>query len=140
MDKGTRVKVVKGRKALGVTGTVFWVGEDRYRPESKRLGIHGDDGETHWISADNVEQTDVAAPEASGPEPGKGDRVAFKIGDDEVEGEVFWVGPSKLGAGLRLGVKDPAGESHWLDAHQVRIVGGGTPDEEPVWDEEDPLF
>ncbi len=30
MEKGTRICVAKGRKARGMTGTVFWEGENQW--------------------------------------------------------------------------------------------------------------
>jgi len=119
MEKGARVKVTQGRKAIGTTGTVFWIGEDKYREGSKRLGIHGDDGETHWISADNVEETTETPPEVTGPEPTRGDRVAWKQGGQDGHGEIFWVGPNKHGPGFRVGVNCDDGETRWLDARQT---------------------
>ena len=121
MENGTRVKVVRGRKAQGLVGTVFWIGDDRYRKGGKRLGIHGDDGETHWVSADHVEETDEPAP-APGPVPGVGDRIAFFLGEDEVEGTVAWIGPSQHGPGFRVGVQDASGETHFIDGHRIRVL------------------
>ncbi len=135
MEKGTRVGVIGGRKAKGVTGTVFWVGEGRYEQGQKRLGIHGDDGETYWVSAEHVQETNAAPPPRDEPELAKGDVVRFELEGELVEGEVFWVGPSRQGQGLRVGVKDPAGEAHWLDAHQVQRAAA-----EPEWDDDDPPF
>ncbi|MBX2797142.1 MAG: hypothetical protein KTR31_05725 [Myxococcales bacterium] len=147
VDKGTRVEIVSGRKGKGVCGSVFWIGEDRYKEGAKRLGIHGDDGETYWVSADYVEPTDAPEPEPEGPEPGKGDRVSFPLEDDERgEGQVFWVGPSKQGGGTRIGVQCDDGETRWFDTRRVTLLseatGGGEPPptEGPQWDEEEPPF
>lgn len=57
MDMGARVKVVRGRRSIGATGVVFWVGENRYGP-GQRLGIHSDDGLTLWIDRDHVVAVD----------------------------------------------------------------------------------
>ena len=43
VDKGQRVKVIKGRKAVGVTGTVFWIGDNKWG-EGKRIGDIGGGG------------------------------------------------------------------------------------------------
>jgi hypothetical protein len=135
MDKGTRVEIVRGRAGKGVVGTVFWVGEDRFNEGSSRLGVRGDDGETYWVSGDNVEPTDAEPPDDEGPELEKGDRVSWRRGEDEGEGEVFWLGPSKHGGGVRVGVRDEAGETWWFDARQLTPVGGqaaaAIDDEEP---------
>ena len=126
MDKGTRVKIVKGRKAVGMTGTVFWYGDNKFG-EGKRCGIEGDDGETYWISESNLEKTNDAAPELEIPE--KGTRVVFTSeAGEEVEGEVFWSGESKSGRTVRLGVKDAEGETHWLDARKARPADAPAPE------------
>jgi hypothetical protein len=118
MDKGTRVKIVKGRKAIGMTGTVFWIGDNKWG-EGKRAGIEGDDGETYWISLENLEETNDSPPEIEAPE--KGTRVIFTSEEgEEIEGEVFWSGESKSGRTVRLGVKDAEGETHWMDARKAR--------------------
>ena len=54
VEVGTRVMVVRGRRALGATGVVFWVGANKYGP-GMRLGIHADHGKTLWIDLDHVE-------------------------------------------------------------------------------------
>ena len=69
----------------------------------------------------------------------KGDRVEIVGGKQGVgeEGDVFWVGPSKYGKGLRVGVKTDAGETVWAAEKQVRVLGGGDAGEpgEPVEEE-----
>ena len=45
IGKGDRVKVTSGRSE-GVTGTVFWMGQNKYGP-GDRFGVRGDDGQTH---------------------------------------------------------------------------------------------
>ncbi len=122
MDKGTRVKIVKGRSGVGTLGEIFWKGANKYGP-GERFGVRGDDGQTYWIDADHVEASSEAAPE---PEAGelfqKGDRVAFKVGDREGEGEVFWLGDSKRG-GQRLGVRPvDDDDAVWLDAKQATRI------------------
>lgn len=135
MDKGSRVRIVKGRKAVGVTGTVFWLGDNKFG-EGKRAGIEGDDGETYWIATENLEESDDAPPEVE--PPAKGERVRFELEGVEVEGEVFWVGEAKSGRGYRLGVRDAAGEAHWVDARRARpAIDGGA---EATWNDEEPPF
>ncbi len=133
MNKGTRVKIVKGQKGVGVAGEIFWIGDNKYGP-GKRFGVRGDDGETYWVDAELVEASDEAAPavEDSGELFQKGDRVAFEVGGREGEGEAFWIGDSRRG-GQRLGVRPTDDdEAVWLDARQARRVdsapGGAQPD------------
>jgi hypothetical protein len=50
--KGTRVRVVKGRKVPnGTEGECFWVGETQY---GTRIGIRDDAGTVHWTAATNA--------------------------------------------------------------------------------------
>lgn len=133
ISRGSRVRVTGGRKSLGVTGTVFWTGANKWDGK-ERLGIEGDDGETHWVAAHHVEATDDAPPEIELPAPGA--RVRFALEGVEVEGTVFWVGPAKSGRGHRIGVKDPAGGAHWLDARKLSPVAA----DGPAWNEEEPPF
>lgn len=51
--KGERVRFTKGKNA-GVEGRVFWFGDSKFGP-GKRVGVNGDDGETYWADADDVE-------------------------------------------------------------------------------------
>ncbi len=45
----------------------------------------------------------------------KGDRVKILEGKGcDQHGEVFWTGPNKWGAGLRLGVRGDDGETYWV--------------------------
>jgi hypothetical protein len=53
LGKGSRVRVTSG-KDEGVEGRVFWFGDSKFGP-GKRVGIKGDDGETYWLDADDVE-------------------------------------------------------------------------------------
>ena len=123
MEKGTRVEIVRGQTGTGAVGTVFWVGEDRYNEGTKRLGVRGDDGETYWVSGDDVEKSNAAVPVHEAPDLNRGDRVTWTKGGVAGEGEVFWVGPSKHGPGVRVGVKDGE-ESLWFDAHQLKLATG----------------
>ena len=129
IGKGSRVLVVKGRKAKGVTGTVFWTGDNKFG-EGKRLGIEGDDGQTHWVPEDYVEETDMQPPEVEPPE--KGETVTWTNGEDTLSGTVFWVGESKSGKGYRVGVKDAEDETHWLDARQIEAAQPSGDEEEEV--------
>lgn len=125
VEKGQRVTIVKGRKGNGVSGTIFWIGDDKYNEGQKRLGVRGDDGETYWVSAANVEATDQPEPAPEAPDYEKGDRVVFTQHGDEGFGEVFWVGPSKHGPGFRVGIKLEGDEDLWLDSRQVRRLEEG---------------
>jgi hypothetical protein len=166
LERGARARVVGGKTAKGVTGTIFWIGDNKFG-EGKRYGLKGDDGQTYWVPSEHVEADDKPAPavvpamSASPPGPAlvRGDRVAWRAPDgDERWGEVFWVGASKRGDGaVRVGVKDPGGETLWFDASQLRVVDGAPPpsprkvaavapadvpaspfddDEPPPWDDE----
>ena len=128
IDKGSRVVVTKGKKSVGATGTVFWIGDNKFG-EGKRLGIEGDDGETHWIPMEYVEATEMQAPDVEAPE--KGSSVSWGEGEEQRTGTVFWVGESKSGKGWRVGVKDAEEETHWLDARQLQIAPSTDPEEEP---------
>ena len=127
MKRGTRVRVVSGKKSVGVEGTVFWEGPNKYG-EGMRLGLKDENEETHWVNADHVEvleESPDSGPAARPDGPAvdesrltKGARVEIGGG---LTGEIFWVGPNKFGPGLRLGVKDQDGRKHWVDAAAVRL-------------------
>jgi len=60
LEKGKRVRVVKGRKVpIGTTGTITWKGEVNYGYHSwdarTRLGIRDDAGQQWWTDSHNVE-------------------------------------------------------------------------------------
>jgi len=133
VEKGMRVAIVKGRNGNGEVGTVFWIGDDKFNPGQKRLGVRGDDGETYWVSAENVEPTDAPEAEPEAPTYEKGDTVEFEHRGEMGIGEVFWVGPSKHGPGYRVGVKLEGDEDLWLDSRQVKRVldGPAAPAGEP---------
>jgi hypothetical protein len=130
VEKGTRVKVVKGKQSVGVEGVVFWTGPDRYKENALRLGVRSDDGETIWVSTEVVEVVGGGgatspAPVPAGPPPKKGDRVKWRNKGAEGLGTVFWVGPSKSGPGFRVGVNaDGQEEALWLDAAQIQSAEG----------------
>jgi len=125
MDKNSRVTIVRGKKGNGVSGTIFWVGDNRYGP-GKRFGVRGDDGETYWVAEDLVEETKAAAPPPKPEDPGvqKGATVTWTKGETVFMGRVFWYGKSKQGSGHRIGVEDDQGETHWLAANAVTPVEG----------------
>jgi len=120
-DKGDHVKVIGGRNSKGVTGTIFWVGENKFS-EGQRFGIRGDDGETHWVPEEHCEASKEVMEVPEGPELDKGDRVQWTVGDGAAEGEVFWLGPNKFGSGTRVGVKDELGETQWFDSRRLSKV------------------
>ncbi|MCB9669746.1 MAG: hypothetical protein H6734_09780 [Alphaproteobacteria bacterium] len=129
MEKGARVKVVRGRKVpIGTVGTVFWVGDNPYG-DGQRLGIEGDDGETYWTAGKNCEVTEEEAPEIEPPE--KGARVAFEEDGEAHEGEVFWSGPAKSGNGFRVGVRCDDGETRWVDARKCTLAADPAEEDEP---------
>ena len=79
VEVGTRVKVVRGRRALGATGVVFWVGANKYGP-GMRLGIHADHGKTLWIDLDHVEALGDDDVELYAPDPAwNGDGVDLAV-------------------------------------------------------------
>ncbi|MBT3220611.1 MAG: hypothetical protein HN348_16115, partial [Proteobacteria bacterium] len=82
MDKGTRVRIVKGRNGIDQTGTVFWEGPNKFG-SGTRLGIEGDNGQTYWIPTDNVEELGAAAATAAPEEPvlERGMRVQWQRGE-----------------------------------------------------------
>ena len=127
MERDARVELVSG-KGKGVSGSVFWIGDNKYGP-GKRYGIRGDDGDTYWATEDQVRESSAARPSAvpEGPVPEKGAVVTFRAGGQEVVGEVFWVGQSKSGPGHRLGVRDADGATHWVDAKFAKPTRGPLP-------------
>ena len=124
--KGTRIRVVKGRKHKDAVGTVFWSGPDKYNEGKTRLGVKADDGETIWVASDYVEAISGGAAAEEPPPvapPNKGDRVRWKNRGQEGVGTVFWVGPSKSGPGHRVGIRqDDSDDAVWCDARQVTVV------------------
>ena len=124
--KGDRVAVVAGRKNLGVRGEIFWVGENKYGG-GWRYGLKDSSGETVWSSEENL-----GAPEDAPPEPErearpvleKGTIVEITSGKEGVgeQGEIFWVGESRFGAGMRYGVKTQNEDTFWADEAQVEVI------------------
>ena len=114
-DKGDRAAIVRGRKNP--------VGENKYG-DGMRYGLRGDDGETYWCDETHLGPEEGAPPPPEGGSApvalAKGARASITKGPSAgVEGEVFWVGDSRYGPGMRYGIKDDAGETHWADSHQV---------------------
>lgn len=126
-DKGDRAAIVAGRAGVGVRGSVFWVGENKYGP-GMRYGLRSDDGETFWVDETQIgREEDAPPPPERKPRDNaadaleKGARVEITGGPSAgVRGEVFWTGASRYGNGMRYGVRSEDGESHWVDSHQVR--------------------
>lgn len=60
--KGAVVEVTKGRKVpVGTTGTVFWIGEDKFsRTGAMRIGFKDEADTTHWTALSNVESVTPA--------------------------------------------------------------------------------
>ena len=132
MDKGTRIRIVKGRKGRGVVGTVFWEGPNNWG-EGTRLGVEGDDGETYWVASDNVEPLDKKEDPGLPPSPDvpKGARVSWKRGGDAGTGVVFWVGKGKNGR-ARVGLNDDeTEETLWLDTRLVTVMEDDAPAARP---------
>ena len=146
MKKGTRVEVVKGQRSYGVQGSVFWHGPDKYNEGSFRIGIKDDDGQTHWLSVDDVVEVDedaapadpsstsapqtprseppsTSTPQSPRPETPASDlKRGMRVRWDNGAGTIFWYGPSRYGDGMRVGVKDDNEASHWLDALEVTPI------------------
>lgn len=62
--RGARVEVVRGRNIQhGVTGTVAWLGADKYRRDATRVGVNADlDGSRFYTDARNLRVIDVDPP------------------------------------------------------------------------------
>lgn len=57
IERGTEVKVVKGRKVpKGTVGVVIWTGSGQFGP---RVGIKDAEGTTHWTALSNVAPSKV---------------------------------------------------------------------------------
>ena len=132
VQKGKRVRVVKGRKVpRGVEGMVFWIGDGNYGP---RIGITDDQGTAHWLSMSNVVVLlDGVAPQSDPAEgwvsylkkaraeesaklahvPVKGAMVTIK--ESGVTGKVFWVKGERLG--VRVG--SDRSEVAWVNADDL---------------------
>lgn len=131
-EKGTRVGIVGGKAGKGMRGEVFWIGESRYGKGS-RYGVRGDDGETYWIDEQHLgAETDVPEPQLPQrdlPVLAKGARVRITKGEGAGStGEIFWVGESKFGHGMRYGVRaDDGEETFWIDGPGVEAIEGESP-------------
>lgn len=122
-ERGERVHVVGGpAAAIGLTGTVFRLGEERVR-----VGVRSDEGEIWWVEPRHLAPSDSPAPWSSSLcPPEKGDVVRWRDADGARFGTVFWVGTSRGEDGARLGVIDTDGESWWLNAAWVEVVADGS--------------
>jgi hypothetical protein len=138
-DKGDRAAIVSGRKGVGVRGSVFWTGENKYG-SGMRYGLRGDDGETYWVDeqeigreedaplAPKVEAAKAAAPKSNAAAVSstfdKGDRVTITAGPNGVgiAGSIFWTGESRYGKGMRFGVKGDDEATYWVDENQVEAA------------------
>lgn len=136
--KGSRVKVIRGRKVpKGTVGTVFWMGEGRtygyYDAPKTRVGIKSDDGMTHWVN--DIEYLELEAPrslaelDAERQNAKRADQIrclvrkGSEIASERVSGTVAWAGYIKRGNGpWRALVK--AGKDFWLDATEITKVNG----------------
>jgi len=117
VEKGTHVRVVKGRKVpVGTTGRVFWLGTDKWNG-GLRIGFSDDnDGEAQWTAASNVvvvvtdkgddeswseyhDRKEAEAAEAEARRVERFDEVVVKA-EPEFVGKVFWVNYD----GSRMGV------------------------------------
>lgn len=134
VEKGTRVRVIGGRKHKDKVGSVFWEGPDKFREGGTRFGLHCDDGETVWIRSDFCEALEAsdpafAIPQPEGPAPEKGTRVCWSDDEGKHSGEVFWTGEAKNGPGIRLGIRhDETEEAIWRDARTVEVVVNDDPE------------
>jgi len=128
MKKGDRVSITGGKKGVGVSGEIFWIGKDKFGG-GERYGVRGDDGDTYWVSSKQVEAADGPAPAVeAGPTFAKGDRVSFRFKGQEGSGSVFWLGENRYGPGQRLGVRpDDSEEAVWLDSRFAEKIEGEAP-------------
>jgi hypothetical protein len=128
-DKGDRAAIVRGAKNVGIRGSVFWVGENKFGP-GWRFGLRGDDGATYWVDEQDIGREEDAPPapppkpKPEGPTFERGDEVKIISGSDGVgeTGQVFWAGESKYSDQMRYGVR-VGEESYWVDANQVEAAG-----------------
>lgn len=129
--KGDRVAIVRGKKDVGARGEIFWIGENKYGP-GMRYGIRSDDGATYWSDEASIgpEADAPPAPEKPPlPALAKGTRVEITGGRDGkgLKGEIFWTGENKFGKGMRYGVRDDDGETHWVDGPYVTAIDEPAP-------------
>ena len=130
--KGDRAAIVSGKESIGTRGEIFWIGPNKFGPGT-RYGLRGDDGRTHWVDEANLgaEEGAPPAPERTArPVLEKGTTVKITAGRDGVgvTGEVFWVGESKFGVGMRYGVRGDGEASHWVDEADLEVVANGDED------------
>lgn len=124
-SKGDQLAIARGKADVGVRGEIFWAGANKYGP-GFRYGLKDERGATYWVDEADLGPIEGAPPPPppkpapSGPakDPiAKGATVEITGGREGVGkcGEVFWVGDSKFGQGMRYGVKTPDGTTYWVD-------------------------
>lgn len=127
--KGDELAIVDGKSDIGVRGTIFWSGANKYGP-GFRYGLKDEDGETYWVDEANL-GTPEGAP-APAPKPPREAKPALEKGSyveitggkegKGEKGEVFWVGDSKFGKGLRYGIRNDGGTTFWVDEDFVTLL------------------
>ena len=137
--KGSRVKVVRGRKTpKGTVGTVFWMGAGQsygyYDAPKTRVGIKTDDGVTHWVN--NIDYCELINPRTeddldAAQQAAKRGNVArnlthkgSEIVSKRVSGKVAWAGYTKKGSGPWRALVKSQGQDYWLDATEITTVNG----------------
>jgi hypothetical protein len=69
--KGDTVKVIKGKKNVGTTGVIVWIGPDKFHPSAgntARVGIKTASGEAIYVSMGTIALlTEEAAPAEAEP-------------------------------------------------------------------------
>jgi hypothetical protein len=105
LDKGTQVKIVRGRKARGEEGTVFWYGPNKYG-EGMRVGVETASGK-HFINAAHIRVLSEASVDEDLLK-----KVAQKVNEEAAK-------PVRLKSGFRLRAR-----------HVLRDMGIDYPDAE----------
>ncbi len=123
-NKGDRLAITSGRDA-GVRGEIFWIGPNKYGP-GMRYGLRTADGATHWVDEAELGPENEAPPEPERPKVEaleKGTQVKVVRGRDAgAEGEIFWVGESRYGPGMRYGIRAPDGGTVWAASGEVEVT------------------
>lgn len=124
-SKGDQLAIAHGKSNVGVRGEIFWTGANKYGP-GFRYGLKDENGETYWVDEADLGPIEgappppppKAAPTGPAKDPiAKGATVKITGGREGVgkSGEIFWVGDSKFGQGMRYGIKTPDGTTFWVD-------------------------
>lgn len=66
MDKGTRVKIAKGKSGVGQRGVVFWSGPSKFGT-GQRIGVRTDAGEKVWTTPQDVVVEGGSGHDSGGP-------------------------------------------------------------------------